>query len=253
LNIPLGKKGKTMSRTELNESCEASIIDQLIPGNSIALMLAPVDAGISVVGIDLMLHVASGRPWMGRSVVKGSVISYGFDGVVYDGLREAWGISQELRRLPDTYHSLSKLDLDDSDCVGRVCRDVLVRRTKGPVRLIVIDAFASPMNGSDGNFARGISGVVYHLDEIRKRTGASVLLLRHKSYGGKTNSTLPGSADVVLALSRAGKLTISGAVNGQVFLSFDRISLTSVPGSVSTIVRARPTIVGLPGESDTIH
>jgi putative DNA primase/helicase len=214
---------------------ETDLIDRFIPQNSLILMLAPVDAGIAVVGTDILLHVASGRPWIGRPVQKGSVIGYGFDGSVCAELREGWKIHHSAE-VPDTYLSKSELKLEDSGCVERVCRDALTisEQTGEPVRLIGIDAFSS--RGPQENFARGISTVVHHLEQIRMRTGAAVMLLRHKSYGDRTNSTLSGGADVVLSLTRGGKLTNSNLRDEPIFLKFLTISLESEPSCSTTVV-----------------
>jgi hypothetical protein len=130
---------------------ETDLIDGFIPQNSLILMLAPVDAGITVVGTDILLHVASGRPWIGRPVQKGSVIGYGFDGSVCADLREGWKLHRSAQ-VPDTYLSKSELKLEDSGCVGRVCRDALAisEQTSEPVRLIGIDALSS--RGPTGEF-----------------------------------------------------------------------------------------------------
>jgi hypothetical protein len=60
---------------------ERYLIYDLIPQNSLALMLAPVDAGIAVVAIDLMLHVArAGRGWGG--LFEKAVLSW--EGLAHD-------------------------------------------------------------------------------------------------------------------------------------------------------------------------
>jgi hypothetical protein len=225
---------------------EKYLIDRFIPQNSLTLMLAPVDAGIAVVAIDLMLHVAEGRPWMGRAVRRGCVISYGDKGPGYDPIHEAWWLHHQLTRLPNTYVSEPELDLENSGCVERVCGDALAtaERTGEPVRLIGIDAFGSPCIRAE-NFARGISTVVHHLEQIRAKTGAAVMLLRHKSWGNK-HSTLRVAADVVLSLTTLEtrnrseshkKLTILDSRDEPIFFKLKfKVKLESVPGRFSTVV-----------------
>ena len=119
-------------------------------------------------------------------IVTRPLVAIGDKGPGYDPIYEAWWLHHRVSRLPNTYVSEPELDLEDGACVDRVCGDALAaaERTGEPVRLIGIDAFVIRFIGDRG-FARGVSTVVHHLEQIRVKTGAAVMLLRHKSWGNK--------------------------------------------------------------------
>jgi hypothetical protein len=160
--------------------------------------------------------------------------------------------------LPNTFQSASELDLENSACITRVCQDAgaAFERSQIRVKLIGVDAIGSSVGGG-GNFARGVSTIVHHLERIRSETGATVLLLRHNSFGKRKNSTLPGAADVILTLTKAGegrKLTVSTAEE-PIFFSFKDVELQSKPGEFAPIVAPIDVqrLWNMSSECNTIH
>src|SRR5690606_13091125 len=76
--------------------------------------------------------------------------------------------------------------------------------------LIVIDTLARSIVGVDENSAKDMGGVIKHLDQLRRATGSTILLVHHTgkdaSAGARGSSALRAAMDTELEVTAAGQL-----------------------------------------------
>lgn len=146
--------------------------------DTLARLWGPSGAGKSHVAIDIAASVATGRPWHGVAVQRGTVAYMVAEGVPGMGpRRRAWqkhhGVGRTgIRWLPFPVQT-NGLAWD---------RFVADMATLGPV-LIILDTQARVTEGVEENSNTEMGLVVAALERLRAATGACVLLVHHQGAG----------------------------------------------------------------------
>ncbi|EOW3049172.1 AAA family ATPase, partial [Escherichia coli] len=82
------------------------------------------------------------------------------------------------------------------------------QETGKPVRMIILDTLARCFGGSDENDARDMGAFVHGCDELKRRTGATVLVIHHsgkdETKGARGSSAFRAALDAEYRIRREG-------------------------------------------------
>ncbi len=224
------------------------LIDGILERNSFNVLYGSPAAGKSFLALDIALHIATGRPWMGHEVQQGSVIYVAAEGYQSMARRvRAWLAfynitSEALRDLNWVVEPVSLLGGVQTlnsflfDCVGSLRGDDWdVEDEEGPslraeapaLELVIFDTLSRCIQGADENDAKDMNTVVQWLDQLRDHefTGMSLstLVVHHSSKSApveRGSSVLRGAADTMMHLKGDGTgpvLTCSKQKNAEPF------------------------------------
>lgn len=178
-------------------------------GTTVCLFGDP-ESGKSLFALDLGLHIASGRPWLGNRVEAGSVFYLCPEG--RDGLKRrarAWSIRHQVDLDPlPLYANTLATDLSDpvaALAVGEAVAALAAASGTTP-QLVIVDTLSRHLGG-DENSTADMARFVAHVDAmLREPTGACVLFVHHVGHGDKTrargNSALRGAVDTEFRVCR---------------------------------------------------
>ncbi|MCZ5153541.1 helicase RepA family protein [Escherichia coli] len=155
-------------------------------------------------------HVATGRHWGGRRVAHGSVMYVvGEGGIGVPRRIKAWEIVND-ERVENLYlvnrpiFPAVPLDVDEMVIASRQVE----RETGKPVRMIILDTLARCFGGNDENDARDMGAFIRGCDELKRRTGATVLVVHHsgkdETKGARGSSAFRASLDAEYRIRREG-------------------------------------------------
>ncbi|PXY32966.1 hypothetical protein BAY59_07540 [Prauserella coralliicola] len=158
------------------------------------------------VAVDLACCVATGTPWHGHEVTRGSVLY-----VIAEGARglsrrvDAWSTTHE-GLIPEgvTFLPAAAQLINEGD-VTAFARLLNERR---PV-LVVIDTQARASVGADENSAKDMGLLVANLERLRQACGACVLVVHHEPRVGENlrgHTALEGAADTLIRVTKDGAL-----------------------------------------------
>lgn len=192
----------------------AGLVPEAKPGEgALAVIYGPTNQGKSLIALSMSAAIATGRPWAGREVSRGTVVF-----VAGEGVR---GIKRRIAALGREVKATSFRDMPIAVVSGPVtvpgseaelvakCRDASAAAGL-PVRLVVLDTLATVIKGSESAdddmnaFLRGCRA-------ITDQTGATVAVIHHagkdRTRGARGHSSLPAAADVVLEVDQ-GKIVV---------------------------------------------
>jgi hypothetical protein len=184
------------------------LIDKILPENSLAWLYGMPGSGKSFVALDFAASVATGLPWQDHAVEQGAGVYLAGEGVA--GMRKrvrAWedaaGPADGLRFMPRAVQVLTS----HFDAFIEVCCE---EKTK----LVVLDTQARITVGVEENSSTEMGRVVSKLDELRRQTGACVLIVHHSGWTNghaRGSSAIQGGFDTVIKVDRPdldGNLTL---------------------------------------------
>lgn len=184
------------------------LIEGFLVRDSLAEVFADPGVGKSFLGIDWMMHVADGRDWHGCEVKKPEPVLY----IIGEGKagmksrtkvwRQHHGDSEMLRR------NVKMLGRAVNLANGAEVAAVMPLIKNHRPALVIIDTLARAAVGADGNGDKDMGIVIEHAEQIRRATGACVLIIHHTGHSNKERGR--GSSAVAGALQTDMKLTRSG-------------------------------------------
>lgn len=180
-------------------------IGTLLVQNSLSVVYGEYGSAKSFLVLDWALSIATGRPWMGKAVVQGTVAYVAGEGIGGMGKRiKAWKQQHEWTGGPTGLWLLGSapLLLHAEDVVA--LRDAL-RSLPAIPTLVVIDTLARSMTGGDENSAQDMGLAVAAAEGIRAEFGCHVLLVHHKPAGAsktRGSTALPGAADTLIDVTK---------------------------------------------------
>ena len=163
------------SHLPLNLNSPYLIKNWIAPG-TLAVLYGPPNVGKSFLALNLAHAIATGLPWAGERTTKSICIYAALEGAqsfarrihaIGDG--SIWVIS-----LPMTFASRNSIDT-----MALIHAVGTLQPRHGPPGLIVIDTLARAMVGADENSGLDMGILIHQMDQIRKVTGAAVLLVHH--------------------------------------------------------------------------
>lgn len=214
------------------------LIDDLLPAAALAAVYGPAKLGKTFVVLDMALSVASGRPFFGHHVRRGSVVYVIGEGRAGMGQRwRAWkaahGVSYGMRfyvlpravQLLEPRHMVEfrkELDLLDE-----------------PPALVVFDTLARCFVGGEENSARDMGVAVNALDTLKEQTGATMLVVHHTNRAGEEergSGSLRGAVDTMMSLKEENESLTLTCVAQKDAAQFAPISIRLVKSDQSLAV-----------------
>jgi hypothetical protein len=173
------------------------VIDGLLEHGGLSSLIGPPGVGKSTVALDMACHIATGRTWHGRRTLKTKVLYLPGEGLS--------GAVQRLLAWEDAYGDElgDHLLLGDSILQLAASTDAWSEMsgfiTSQQVGLIIFDTFARMSLGIEENSATDVGKAVVRFDQLRKLTGAGVMVVHHTAKGnvesGRGSSALNGALD----------------------------------------------------------
>ena len=189
------------------------LVKTVVPKADLVVLFGESGSGKSFFAWDLCAHIARGEPWRGHRVRRGKV--------VYVCAEGAQGFRKRVMAYCQ-HHGIDPAQLDvkviadapnfltDTDH-KRVARQIL--SAWGQVDLIVIDTLAQTTPGANENAAEDMGKALGRLKELRRVTGATILLVHHSgkdaSKGARGWSGLKAAADAEIEITRLDRCRVA--------------------------------------------
>jgi predicted ATP-dependent serine protease len=156
------------------------LIDGILPASSLSAIYGPPNIGKSVIALDLAMSIATGLPWLGREVRRGSTIYVGAEGnkSAFKARRRAWKQTKHI-----THPLPAALLLPEPVLLTKDEVDRLIASLPPSVALIVIDTLAVCLDG-DENATKDMRATMVQARRIVRQTDAAVLLIHHTDKKG---------------------------------------------------------------------
>lgn len=180
------------------------LIEGMLYLDSLAWLHGKPGHGKSFVALDWAAHVAHGMAWQGRATTEGAVLYLVAEGTSGVALRkQAWEATNGHRMgvtfLPMAVQMMSHTDTAAFAQVAAELKPAMV----------VIDTQARVTVGADENSSQDMGRFVAAADELRRATGACVLLVHHEARSGDTlrgSTAMEGAATSVIRATKDGSL-----------------------------------------------
>ncbi len=199
---------------------------RLLPVDGMSVWYGAPKSGKTYLSIGFGVAVATGTPFLGRSVLQGRVLYVAGEGVGGFADKVAAFIGPERMSDPkDPFHRAFHVlpgmpSLIDQNARERIAREV---DSIGGVSLIVIDTLARAIGaaGLDENDQAGMNALVAASDWLRDRCGAARHCVHHenKAGGDRGSTVIRAAADqfsrVTRARRRCSLLTIEDLRDGE--------------------------------------
>lgn len=173
------------------------VIEGLLENSGLSSLIGPPGVGKSTVALDMACHIATGRTWHGRRTLKSRVLYLPGEGLS--------GAVQRLLAWEDAYGTdlADNLLLGDSILQLAATTDAWSELSgfiaEQQVGLIIFDTFARMSLGIEENSASDVGKAVVRFDQLRRLTGAGVMVVHHTSKAnaesGRGSSALNGALD----------------------------------------------------------
>jgi hypothetical protein len=183
------------------------LIDRLLPADSFVTLYGPPGATKSFWALDAALSIAAGRKFHYREVKPGKVIYFVGEGL--RGMRyriEAWKaahpdhdadrLEENFLVVPSPVKLLEKYDQS---------KLIATAEQLGEARLVVVDTWARALTGGDENSAGDAGVAIDVLEQVRRLTGATTLVVHHTGADGtreRGSTALRGASDCTLRMLR---------------------------------------------------
>lgn len=181
------------------------LIKGLLDRGCMSVMYGNSNSGKTFLALDICLHVALGRAWLGRRVHQGRVLYVAAEGGF--GLAErlrAFQIHHNVTNAPFYVISAAVNFRSSAIDVEEIMKEV---EALGSVDLIVIDTLARAIAGGDENSPTDMGALVKNTDHLRQGTRAHVMIIHHtgkdSSKGARGHSSLRAAIDTEIAVTKA--------------------------------------------------
>lgn len=237
-------------------------IDGLIEHGALSCLIGRPGIGKSTVAIDMACHLVTGMRWQGRKVIRQKVLYLPGEGLAGAADRvRAWETEHGANVGQDLYvgNQIIQLAARQEDW-AEVATYILKHR----IGLVIFDTFARMSLGLEENSATEVGKAVLRFDQIRKLTGAGVLVVHHTGKtgnSGRGSSALNGALDSELLITEARwdtsdvvgeaiELTTSKQKNAAQLK--DPIPLVISPRAESAVITGPSGISGDPFDSTAV-
>lgn len=196
------------------------VVGGLLEHGGLTCIIGSPGAGKSTLGLDMACHIATGRRWQGRDVLKTRVLylpGEGLSGVV--SRLNAWEESHNATVGDDMIVGSGIIQLGATREAWAELREYIARQQIG---LIIFDTFARMATNIDENSATDVGKAIKRFDQIRELTHCGVLVVHHT---GKANP------DVA-----RGSSALNGALDSELLVRTDneRVEIPAAEGRAQT-------------------
>jgi len=180
------------------------LVQGILPAGCLALLFGEASCGKSTLALDLGLAIATGRPWRGRRTRAGLVVHVAGEGLHGLLARQTAAIRAGAVDPGAPYVTIDGgLDLAQPGDLADVIEAIAAAATEcgATPALVILDTLARCF-GVDENSGAEMRAAVAAADEIRRTTGAAVLIVHHAgkdtTKGARGHSSLRAAVDVEL-------------------------------------------------------
>ena len=201
-------------------------IGTILVQDSLSVVYGEFGSAKSFLALDWALSIATGKAWMGKPVMQGTVAYIAGEGIGGMGKRiRAWKQQHNWTGGPTGLWLLGSapLLLHMEDVIA--LRDAL-RALPATPSLVVVDTLARSMTGGDENSAQDMGLAVAAAETIRAEFGCHVLLVHHKPAGAQKtrgSTALPGAADTLIDVTKDNDHIIITCEKQKDASPFDRV------------------------------
>ncbi len=187
------------------------LIEGVLPKPGLVVLYGEPGSFKTFVALDMALTVASGREWLGRVTLQTKALYIAAEGVRGFKLRVA---AHAHRRglTPENIRFIAEVPLIMDPAHIRALLASFEKDDFEP-GLIVVDTLARVALGADENNAKDMGRVVDGLDELKRQTGATVMVIHHTRKDGgseRGSSALRGAADAMILCEKVPSLDGAG-------------------------------------------
>ncbi len=195
-------------------------VERLLTDGGLSVIYGEPGCGKTFLALDLALHVALGRRWLGRVVTQG--------GVVYVALEGTRGLANRIAAFR-ARHGLGAADLpfamiadavdllDPAADTPRLIAAIAEAawRIEGRVRLVVVDTLSRALAGGNENASEDMGALVMNAASVSRATGAHVAFVHHsgkdRTRGARGHNLLLAAVDTEIEVTRDAETRISTA------------------------------------------
>ncbi|HFS4462110.1 TPA: helicase RepA family protein [Escherichia coli] len=184
------------------------VVKGIIPASSLCSIYGASGSYKSFLAGSWACHVSTGRHWGGRRVAHGAVLYVvGEGGIGVPRRVRAWEVvhGEQVKNLYLVNRPIFPAVPFDVDEMVIAARQV-ERETGKPVRMIILDTLARCFGGNDENDSRDMGAFIRGCDELKRRTGATVLVVHHsgkdETKGARGSSAFRASLDAEYRIRR---------------------------------------------------
>lgn len=201
---------RTAVQRSLTETAEP-LVQGLLDCAAMSVIYGESNSGKTFVGLDIALHIASGRRWNGRKTKHGLVVYVAAEGGkgVYKRLA-AWRSFNQVDPADVSFAlipcpvDLRSLQGDTKPLVDLIEKEQVARGE--PVVLVVIDTLSRALAGGDENSPVDMGLIVKNCDRIRDVLGCHLTLIHHsgknKAAGARGHSLLRAATDTEIEIDK---------------------------------------------------
>jgi hypothetical protein len=176
------------------------LVKEVIPKGALAILYGPSGACKSFVAVSIAAAIAAGRPWCGYDTASGSSLYIAGEGALDIKQRaHAWTILHNAPPSIDFWIAPNPLVFLKKGAVKEALTEIAAAQCNPA--LVVIDTLSRAALGADENKAGDMNTVVYAIEQLKRETGATILIVHHTIKKGVTergSSALRGAADVMI-------------------------------------------------------
>jgi KaiC/GvpD/RAD55 family RecA-like ATPase len=182
------------------------LIQGVLPSASFGVLYGEPGCGKTFVALSMALSAANGQDWLDREVSQTKILYIAAEGgngikTRIQAFRKKHGLTDEnVIFLPVPVEMMNPQHVN-------VLLKKLNQRDFKP-GLIVVDTLARVALGADENNAKDMGQIVAGFDELKRQTGATVLVIHHTTKSGSSergSSALRGAADVMIFCENSGE------------------------------------------------
>jgi hypothetical protein len=228
------------------------LIDGFLGRDEISFWYGPPECGKSTAKIDAACHVATGRPWCGRAVMRGPVLYVAAErGRTVMRRIMAWRLEHGIHDFP-----LAVIDDTVDLRTGKVDADRIIAAAKALATLsgqrvvwIIVDTLSRVLAGGDENSSRDMGLLILSVDRIYRETGAHCSLVHHVPLGGgdrmRGHGLAPGAGDTTVRVEKQNGVVTVAIDKGsdlpedekpRLFFRFKSIVLTEEPHRTASVM-----------------
>lgn len=177
-------------------------IEGLIEQGALSCMIGPPGVGKTAVAIDMACSLVMGQPWQTRKTIKQRVLYLPGEGLSGAVQRiKAWELAHQLDVGQDLMLGNAIIQLGASNPSWHKLVGYILKHRVG---MIIFDTFARMSLGLEENSATDVGRAIRRFDQIRKLTGAGVMVIHHTgktSMSGRGSNALNGALDSELLIT----------------------------------------------------
>lgn len=189
----------------VNRAPPSWLIHDVLPRANLAVMYGESGSGKSFLALDLAAGLVRGVPWREHDTTKSKVVYIAAEGA--HGMRNRLDAYAQHKNIQITeLHDLRIIaDAPNFMLVDDV-KDVI--RSIGKADLVVVDTWSNVLPGANENSGEDMGKALSHCNQIRKWTGALVLLIHHSgkdaAKGARGWSGTRAACDCEIEITRIG-------------------------------------------------